>query len=145
MGKPACLPDFSQLANSIAKGTGCTRASMEPPDVFLGRLNRREAQVHKRAARSLETNCCGQSPAPTDLHRHLLRLFPEPATVRVVTTNFDLLFEEAAREIWPSPVDHFSAPALPLGHRFSGIIHVHGDLTNPRDMVLTDADFGRRT
>ena len=37
----------------------------------------------------------------------------------------------------------FQAPALPLGHDFEGIVHVHGTVNRPKDMVLTDADFGR--
>ena len=32
---------------------------------------------------------------------------------------------------------------MPLGDNFSGIVHVHGDLQRRRDLVLTDADFGR--
>ena len=37
----------------------------------------------------------------------------------------------------------FRAPALPLGRDFNGIVHVHGSIDSPKDMVLTDADFGR--
>ena len=32
---------------------------------------------------------------------------------------------------------------MPLGRRFDGIVHVHGDVLDPRGMVLTDKDFGR--
>ena len=37
----------------------------------------------------------------------------------------------------------FQSPALPLGRDFNGIVHVHGSVNEPKDMVLTDADFGR--
>ena len=37
----------------------------------------------------------------------------------------------------------FRAPALPLGHSFGGIVHIHGTVSHPGGMVLTDQDFGR--
>ena len=64
---------------------------------------------------------------------------PEPRS----TTNFDLLFADAAQDVFPEQPELCKAPALPLGRTFNGIVHVHGCLDRPRDMVLTDADFGR--
>ena len=69
--------------------------------------------------------------------------YPEPDRVRIVTTNFDLLFDTAARDLFAKQPDLFKAPALPLGREFIGIVHVHGRLDQPQGMVLTDADFGR--
>ena len=63
--------------------------------------------------------------------------------VRLVTTNFDLHFETAANALFGTVPDVYRAPALPLGYDFSGIVHVHGALPRARDLVLTDADFGR--
>ena len=60
-----------------------------------------------------------------------------------MTTNFDLLFEAAAQDLFTEQPDLFTAPALPLGREFNGIVHVHGSLDRPQDIVLTDADFGR--
>ena len=37
----------------------------------------------------------------------------------------------------------FRAPALPLGHQFNGIVHVHGAVSHSDGMVITDTDFGR--
>ena len=99
--------------------------------------------VHDLAARILRKNCYGDIPQPTGLHRDLLRLNPEPGAVRIVTTNFDLLFSDAARDVFSEQLELFRAPALPLGRAFNGIVHVHGCLDRPHDMVLTDADFGR--
>ena len=73
----------------------------------------------------------------------MLRLFSAADRVRIVTTNFDLLFEQAAAEQFAAAPDAFRAPALPLGHDFNGIVHLHGAVSRPGDMVLTDADFGR--
>ncbi|MDE0002617.1 MAG: DUF4020 domain-containing protein [Rhodospirillaceae bacterium] len=143
MGKPASLPDFGSLVKTIAQGTGKNKLDREAEDVFLGRLHHRDVRVHEIAARNLHKNLCGDTPKPTGLHRDLLRLYPEQEAVRIVTTNFDLLFEDAAQEIFPARPELFRAPALPLGRSFSGIVHVHGSLDRPDDMVLTDADFGR--
>ena len=139
MGAPACLPDFRNLAEAVASGTGEASSSGETEDLFLGRLQQKGTKVHALAAQELS-----KYPAQfTALHRDLLQLFKEPASTRVVTTNFDLLFEEAAGEVFGSQSDVFSAPALPVGTRFTGIVHVHGSLTRESNMVLTDSDFGR--
>ena len=143
MGSPACLPDFTTLADSIAKGSSETRLDAETDDAFLGRLHKSGVHVHERAARLLQTNSYGDPPRPTGLHRDLMRLYPQPDKIRVVTTNFDLLFEAAARDLFVGQPDLFRAPALPLGRAFNGIVHVHGSLDRPSSMVLTDADFGR--
>lgn len=143
MGDPAQLPNFKTLAESIAQGSGETLQDGEPEDRFLGRLHHAGVQVHTGAAQKLQTNRCGERPQPTDLHRALLRLSSTPESPRIVTTNFDLLFEEAAKEIFDSEPEIFRAPALPLGRDFNGIVHVHGGLDRPAGMVLTDADFGR--
>ena len=143
MGAPAQLPDFKKLANTIAHGTGEVLQDPEPVDRFLGRLQNRGVQVHERAAENLQTNGQGETPKPTSLHRDLLRLYPGPEAVCIVTTNFDLLFEDAAQEAFGSKPEVFRAPALPLGGEFNGIVHIHGNLGCPGEMVLTDKDFGR--
>ncbi|MXW26863.1 MAG: DUF4020 domain-containing protein [Dehalococcoidia bacterium] len=139
MGPPANLPNFEDLAAAIAAETGEAQEEGEPVDSFLGRLQGRGTNVHERAAEALR----GGSPAPTSLHADLLRLYRAPQSVRLVTTNFDELFEQAAAQVFDTPSSVFTAPALPLGSSFRGIVHVHGDLADPRGMVLTDADFGR--
>ena len=142
-GKPASLPKFRAFAESIAEGTGQSRRTHESEDVFLGRLQHRGVLVHDIAAQILRKICYGEIPKPTSLHGDLLRLYPEPGAVRIVTTNFDLLFADAAQDVFAVQPELFKAPALPLGRTFNGIVHVHGCLDRPRDMVLTDADFGR--
>ena len=143
MGEPAWLPDFKNLATAIAQGTGEAQQDNESEDRFLGRLHHKEVQVHSIAAENLQTNLRGEIPKPTDLHRDLLRLYPGPGTTRLVTTNFDLLFEGVITETFGSKPEMFRAPAFPLGREFNGIVHLHGALDRPGGMVLTDADFGR--
>ena len=139
MGEPANLPNFKDLADAIAQGTGIASKDNEPVDRFLGRLQHQEVDVHARAAKELSKG----NPHPTELHRDLLRLCSDAGQVHIVTTNFDLLFEQAAKDVFNFRPDVFRAPALPLGRSFNGIVHVHGAVSHPDGMVLTDQDFGR--
>ena len=138
MGEPANLPNFRNLAEKIAKGTG-KELENKPEDQFLGELSHGGVHIYERASEVLDRD----GLEPTELHFNLLRLFSTPESVRVVTTNFDLLFERAAEKVFDSSPEVFRAPALPLGNKFSGIIHVHGSVCRPEDMVLADEDFGR--
>ena len=138
-GAPACLPDFGELAKVIAQGSGEEISDDETEDQFLGRLQHRGQDVYKRAKEAI----LSYDAEPTALHGDLLRLFGDESAVRLVTTNFDMLFEDAAKKLFESPPEVFSASALPLGSNFSGIIHVHGSIEREQNIVLTDSDFGR--
>jgi len=137
MGPPSSLASFWKLTCDIAQGTGL--APTEPLDRFLGQLQHRNIAVHDRAGELLSP----AESAPNALHHDLLRMFRTRERVRLVTTNFDLHFETAATALFGVVPDVYRAPALPLGYDFSGIVHVHGALPRARDVVLTDADFGR--
>ena len=139
MGEPANLPDFRQLAKIVARGTGQSLGKTEPVDQFLGRLVSSGVDVHGRTADALSAH----DLRPTELHKQLLRCLRNDEAVRVVTTNFDLLFEKAADDEFPRRPEVFRAPALPLGTEFDGIVHLHGSVKRPNQMTLTDADFGR--
>ena len=139
MGEPANLPNFRDLAKAIAQGSDKSIGEGEPEDRFLGRLKDEGIDVCART-RDLLSQC---SPQPTSLHKDLLRLSLDPDSVRVVTTNFDLLFEWSTSEVFYTDPEVFTAPALPLGSNFKGIVHVHGSLNRAEHMVLTDSDFGR--
>ena len=139
MGLPAGLPGFRRLAEQVAEGTGQSIGVAETEDRFLGRLEDRGTDVHQLAAEILQRN----NPEPTALHLDLLRFFGDAGDVRTVTTNFDDLFEQAALVQLNSLPKVFQAPALPLGNRFGGIVHLHGSVSEPTDMVLTHRDFGR--
>ena len=139
MGEPANLPNFKELADAIAQNTGIAPEDHEPVDRFLGRLKHRGVDVHTRAAQALSKD----NPQPTELHRDLLRLCSYAGQVRIVTTNFDPLFERAAKDVFDFMPEVFRSPALPLGQSFNGIVHVHGAVSHPDGMVLTDQDFGR--
>lgn len=139
MGEPSRLFDFKSLTKKIAWGTGQSRGS-EAPDRFLGRLQHSGVEVHVRARNLLSRD--GMNATST--HRDLLRLFPKAGPIHLVTTNFDLLFEQSVEKgIFDGPPGVFQAPALPSGRRFDGIVHVHGSVSDYEEMVLTDEDFGR--
>ena len=137
MGSPSNLSSFWKLTCDIAQGTGL--APTEPLDRFLGQLRHRGVAVHERAAQLLSLS----DSTPNILHHDLLRLFRSVDRVRLVTTNFDLHFEAAAHTVFGAVPEIYRAPALPLGYDFNGIVHVHGALPRVKELVLTDADFGR--
>ena len=139
MGAPARLPNFESLTKRIADGTGITKCKSENHEQFLGRLKDGCTNVHEIAKSVLSREGLKSTP----LHKDLLRLYRKDQSILLVTTNFDLLFEEAARGIFDDRLPAFCAPALPLGRRFNGLIHVHGSVRQPNEMVLTDSDFGR--
>jgi len=77
-----------------------------------------------------------------------MRLSDRGGTVGIITTNFDLLFEDAARNI-KLPVQTYSLGGIPrpsLRSEFSGILHIHGALdrkpNRTTDLIISDQDFG---
>jgi SIR2-like domain len=94
----------------------------------------------------------------SNTHRDLLRLslarhssgdFSKPPSCRIVTTNFDLLFEAAWKVEFDRPPLSFDARMAPRSgaHDFAGIIHLHGALSNEAHVasnyVLSSRDFAR--
>jgi hypothetical protein len=137
---PSNLPDFNLLAEQVAAGV-LSREKDEPVDRFLGRLKDNGVEVHEKVRRILSD----RTSKPNGLHVDLLRLFEEPDKFRLVTTNFDLHFTSAGVERFPAldNLEIYSAPALPLGSSFSGIVYLHGSVAKPANrLVLTDSDFG---
>ena len=160
MGHPAHLPDFEQLADAIASGhprqlkrikVGNSDESApndqdssrpyyrvdEPIDSFMGELHRSGVAVQNRAARILQD----RNPRPNNLHFDLVRLFTEPSRIRLVTTNFDTLFEQAAASIFGNPKRGSFEDYRVKGGYLSGVYHIHGDWDDPSSIVITDSEF----
>lgn len=135
--KPTALPDFADLAKEIAEDTGKTLGK-EPCEVFLGALKAGGIDVNGIAARILSDSCIKHNA----LHEALVDLFSSPDNVKIVTTNYDQMFEQVLEERTIT-VPVYNSPALPLGNDISGIIHIHGNVCNPKYMVVTDEDFGK--
>ncbi|MCY4237496.1 MAG: SIR2 family protein [Rhodospirillaceae bacterium] len=85
---------------------------------------------------------------PAPLHRALVRLADRGGTTTIMTTNFDLLLEQAAKNL-RVPAQSYALGSIPRPARrreFAGVLHIHGAMTrNPSrhsDLILTDQDFG---
>jgi hypothetical protein len=141
MATPSNLCDFKGLAEKISAHTSLRCGELERPDRFLGRLQKTlGTDVHREACKILTQ----EDSKPARLHQALLRLFVNPSSVRLLTTNFDPHFSTASKSIWEGEsIETYYAPALPLGGDFQGLIYLHGSVREPTRMVLTDLDFGR--
>jgi hypothetical protein len=120
-------------------------------DVVLGMLERRlddqtrgDSRVRREVANRLRSKV--RKPAP--IHRALMRLADRGGAVTIVTTNFDLLLQAAAKRGGSRPVT-YSLGSIPRPSRqteFAGVFHIHGALdANPQrisELILSDQDFG---
>ena len=88
-----------------------------------------------------------------DTHYNIIMLSRDAELqYRLVTTNFDTLFERAWTEKHAKgmPINSHSGPALPgpLAAGFNGVLHLHGRIADTvlgiaeTDLVLTSAEFG---
>lgn len=161
----AGLPDFLKLGGDVIDILGAGEKSLarklflrikalDPIDGVGGliatdrifSLLEREFEqrdVQRAVARAIKP----ADDADASAHRTLIDLSRgRDGTVRLVTTNFDLLFEAAAPGIACS-----GPPALPdpRSAEFGGIVHLHGrvngDYSGPGDeeFIVSSADFGR--
>jgi SIR2-like domain len=156
------MPSFKKLTDDIYAELGETRTN-EPAeriayermefDRALRSLEKRthfpNAPWHVRAAATkLLTAKVG---VDTRHHLALLHLSRDrDGRPRLLTTNFDTLFERAARAGGLTDVPSHTSKALPKpgGPVDYGIMHLHGRIRDdhlsllPSDLVLTSADFG---
>ena len=136
MAQPANGPSFTELTNFIAQGTGeCL--GREPADKFLGRLEKGGVDVHLLTKDRLEL-----LKKPSELHLATLRIFPDINSVKIVTTNFEHLYNSAIETVFSKKLKTYISPALPRGNKFQGLVHVHGSIRQHKEMVLTDKGFG---
>ena len=159
VSRPAGLPSFSELAKRVMKmlGTARTarsRALFEQPGgaESLDRVFNLLQQEYRRDEVEAAVNRVLKTPprANTSAHATILRLSSSATgRPRVVTTNFDHLFERAAKS-----VRIHVAPALPdIGSvgSFEGLVYLHGRRCNPgastgssgKGLILSSSDFGR--
>lgn len=138
VGKPTSLPDFQNLTKQIAEDTGKELKKNDSCEVFLGSLKADGIPVNQQAADILSRNCLEHNK----LHEAIIDLFTSIDKIKIVTTNYDQMFEQVVNSR-NEKVTVYNVPALPLGNDVEGIIHIHGNVNNPKYMVLTDEDFGR--
>jgi len=156
---PAGLLDFKGLVRLIYKEASTTFDSAEQKafdnyqfDATLDLLERRlpngRAAVRDALARALKPNI--RLKGATDTHAALLRLGKcRTGEVRLVTTNFDRVFDAAGRRT-KQRFNSYSAPMLPLPKksRWDGVVYLHGLLPDKptiselNRLVITSGDFG---
>lgn len=154
------LPLFKELTEKIYQRLGETRDNDLAEQRAFGRdeydrvLRALEKRLLKSGDRSrVRAACAAELTAPkVDLadHKALLVLSRDKSgRPRLLTTNFDTLFEHASRAASP-PVPSHAVKALPkpAGASDHGVLHLHGRIADEEldlsetDLVLTSADFG---
>lgn len=144
----AGLPDFKGLIKGIyselrVEPNGRESRAIEKKDYGLV-IDLLEERFGFQKFRESVRKIILKVPATLSVHSSILQLSAnrKGQQKRVVTTNFDLLFEKADNNLIS-----YSAPALPVPKldRWSGIVHLHGRINSDhqeRDLVLTSSDFG---
>lgn len=158
---PAGLPGFGGLVESIYTETGTIREPIEDKafsngqyDATLNLLeDRLPGQRHgllmrKALAKALMPKL--RKKGATDTHSALLQLAKNRnGMLRLVTTNFDRVFELVAKRE-RKPFTPHVAPMLPVpkNSRWNGLVYLHGLLPDKGDesalnrLVVTSGDFG---
>jgi hypothetical protein len=154
---PAGLPGFEGLACELTKQVGepldrAERALFEQGqfDRVLGPYEQRIQGGRTHVRKWLPEVLKPDLARPRALMTHLALLTlgrSKHDGLKLVTTNFDLLFEKAAEHYrQPSFAVYPDPPARP---RWEGLVHLHGWMpANPSEddldrLVLSDGDFGQ--
>lgn len=154
------LPSFEALVDQIYDKLPIARSSSERRAFAEGRFEEVLDSLEQRLSNpsDVRDTVADLLRVPKDpclkQHSVVLRLSRSPDNrASVVTTNFDTLFERAAKELpathVPEPLSH-AGQALPApgSPPFSGIIHIHGRIADEElelestPLVLTSADYG---
>jgi len=152
------LPLFQCLTDEVYTKLGESRGNEAAERIAYGRAEydrALEKRTHLPGTDSRVRTAVSEILAPpdgADLSRHLslLQLSRDREDrPRLLTTNFDTLFERAAHQVGMSIVSHAgkSIPR-PGGPRDYGVLHLHGRLADhslklaETDLILTSADFG---
>ncbi|PIJ60676.1 SIR2 family protein [Mesotoga sp. H07.pep.5.3] len=146
MGPPSCLPNFPQLVKQIAEQCAEVFNERKHPafDEYLGELDIKYGKVNERVRAIIGR----PDSSPNILHRDISQLFTAD-NLRIVTTNFDRHFSTAIEKLkaeghFDMLPNEFSAPALPRGNKFKGVVYLHGNIAqDAEELIVTDTDFGR--
>ena len=136
MSEPTKLPSFNELSEKIAELTNQEKRNDESDEQYLGRVENLGHDVHNEVCNILSAT----QTQPNTNHETLIDFFKKD--IRIVTTNYDIMLESTL-EKKERKTNIYSYPALPHGDKFNGIVHLHGEVKNPTDIVLTDSDFGK--
>ena len=155
---PAGLPGFGELVENIYDDLHVTRDRIQKEafkakrfDTAIGLLESGivggRPAVRRKLAEFLKPDL--GSPNATATHEALVTLGRNPdGRTRLVTTNFDQLFETVIKNK-RLDVERHQAPLLPVPkNRWTGLVYLHGLLpTNPDDenldhLIISSGDFG---
>jgi hypothetical protein len=161
----AHLPNFADLGRKVIEILGAAQDSrarllleraldLEPmpgvgglvaTDRVFGLLEREFEVSDVRAA--VAQGICPTPDAKLDAHRVLLDLATSGGITRLVTTNFDLLFEACDPALNSSGPPNLPDPQS--DREFRGVVHLHGRvdggyrMAQDEEFVVSSADFGR--
>jgi len=158
ISSPAGLPGFSGLVDKLYQALSVTPGPEQQLaidtkqfDTAIGLLEAdmvggRET-VRRKLAEILTPKCI--TPNATTTHEALLELAKNrQGHIRLITTNFDRLFEEV-RAVKPLSFPTFKAPLLPMPKaRWDGLVYLHGLLPvepitdDLNQLVVSSGDFG---
>lgn len=158
ISRPAGLPAYCGLVKQLAAAMGLRSDPMVKSaitaceyDTAVGRLEA-EVQGDRQAVRKELARILTPDPDienATQTHEALLTLSTNrQGHTRLITTNFDRLFEEVmSRE--SRQVERFRAPLLPVPKkRWDGLVYLHGLLpespsgSDLQSLVVSSGDFG---
>jgi hypothetical protein len=155
---PARLPGFAGLVAKVYEALAATPNAVQKAAIKAGQFDTAigllEADIvggRETVRRALAGTLTPDLSAPnaTATHEALLTLGKcRNGHTRLITTNFDRLFEEVitAKSL---PVERFKAPLLPVPkNRWDGLVYLHGVLSiapTPSELdrlVVSSGDFG---
>lgn len=155
---PAGLPGFKGLVDKIYQRVGETPTDIEKAayarkhyDATLDLLERRLGSgtiIRSKLKEVLQPDLLRNRA--TDTHTALLQLaHNREGVLRLVTTNFDRIFEDISEYNEPS-INTYAAPMLPVpkNSSWNGLVYLHGLLPKEDEgalqhLILTSGDFGR--
>ena len=159
ISRPAGLPEFKGLVDEIYRLVGTTLTTIEQDAYSRGQFDATLDLLERRVPgqRIAVRTALGKALQPklrrkgaTDTHAALLQMARNrEGELRLVTTNFDRLFDQVAKRTSQS-ITAYAAPMLPIPKksRWNGVVYLHGLLPDKVDesalhrLVLTSGDFG---
>ena len=157
VSKASGLPDFPRLVTCLFKALNVTPGDIqrralcdEQYDTAVRLLEENHVGGREAVRTQVATILTADPDAKTTSHEALLTLAQNRSgQTRLITTNFDRLFERVI-ETERLDVRHHRAPHLPVPKkRWDGLVYLHGLLTSRRPpvsdldrLVLSSGDFG---
>lgn len=144
------LPGFRELVEKLheafpGEDPDAATPDTEALDLVLTRLEKRVGPEPLRSSVEARLKTAPSYTSPT--HEALIALATDRSgKLRLVTTNFDLLFERSVPAVSTKVA---VAPRLPIPkpNKWNALVHLHGAIEDPNDpnhvgLVLTSGDFG---